>query len=98
MSQSALDWDQSDSGSELKAALRACRGGFVGIGLMTASLNVLYLTGSFFMLLIYDRVLPSHSVPTLVGLVILAFMLYGVPGRARLRSRTRFGAGRGLAR
>ena len=80
------------SSSELKAALRACRGGFLGIGLMTASLNVLYLTGSFFMLLIYDRVLPSHSVPTLVGLVILAFMLYAfqavldfVRGRALVR-------------
>jgi len=63
-------------GSELKAALRACRGGFFGIGVITASLNILYLTGSFFMLLIYDRVLPSHSVPTLIGLAILALMLY----------------------
>jgi PrtD family type I secretion system ABC transporter len=63
--------------SELATALRACKGAFLGIGLMTASLNVLYLTGSFFMMLIYDRVLPGHSVPTLVGLSILAAMLYG---------------------
>ncbi len=31
-------------------------------------INVLYFTGSFFMLEIYDRVLPSRSVSTLVGL------------------------------
>jgi PrtD family type I secretion system ABC transporter len=62
--------------SELTAVLRACKSAFIGIGLMTASLNVLYLTGSFFMLLIYDRVLPSHSVPTLVGLAIIAAVLY----------------------
>ena len=47
--------------------MRACRGAFIGIGLMSAVLNILYLTGSFFMLEVYDRVLPSRSVPTLVG-------------------------------
>ncbi len=34
------------------------------------------LTGSIFMLEVYDRVLPSRSVPTLIGLVILAGILY----------------------
>lgn len=48
----------------------------VGVAIFTALLNVLYLTGSFFMLQIYDRVLPSRSVPTLVGLCILALALY----------------------
>jgi ABC-type protease/lipase transport system fused ATPase/permease subunit len=37
---------------------------------------VLYLTGSFFMLAVYDRVLPSRSLPTLVALALLAFGLY----------------------
>ena len=50
---------------DLPSPLQACRGAFVGIGLITAVLNVLYLTGSFFMLEVYDRVLPSRSVPTL---------------------------------
>ena len=31
--------------------------------LFSALLNILYLTGSFFMLEVYDRVLPSRSVP-----------------------------------
>jgi PrtD family type I secretion system ABC transporter len=72
----AIDRHPEAAESELKTVLRACRSAFIGIALMTAFLNVLYLTGSFFMLLIYDRVLPSHSVPTLVGLAILAAILY----------------------
>ena len=35
------------------------------------------LTGSLFMLELYDRVLPSRSVPTLLGLASIAVMLYG---------------------
>jgi ATP-binding cassette subfamily C protein len=38
------------------------------------------LTGAFFMLEVYDRVLPSRSVPTLVGLLILAAGLYAAQG------------------
>ena len=43
-------------------------------------INLLYLTGSIFMLEVYDRVLPSRSVPTLVGVVILAAGLYAAQG------------------
>ena len=43
-------------------------------------INLLYLTGSFFMLEIYDRVLPSRSVPTLIGLAVIAFVLYAFQG------------------
>jgi ATP-binding cassette subfamily C protein len=43
-------------------------------------INLLYLTGSLFMLEVYDRVLPSRSVPTLVGLAILAGGLYMAQG------------------
>jgi ATP-binding cassette subfamily C protein len=66
--------------SELGEALRACRNAFIGVGLMSCMINLLYLTGSIFMLEIYDRVLPSRSVPTLVGLVILAGGLYIAQG------------------
>ena len=38
------------------------------------------LTGALFMLEVYDRVLPSRSVPTLIGLVILAGGLYAALG------------------
>jgi PrtD family type I secretion system ABC transporter len=66
--------------SELGEALRACRSAFIGVGVMSCMINLLYLTGSIFMLEIYDRVLPSRSVPTLVGLVFLAGGLYVAQG------------------
>ena len=65
-----------DRQSELGKALRACRGAFIGVGLMSCVINLLYLTGSIFMLEVYDRVLPSRSVPTLVGISILAAVLF----------------------
>jgi ATP-binding cassette subfamily C protein len=66
--------------SELGEALRACRSAFIGVGVMSCMINLLYLTGSIFMLEIYDRVLPSRSVPTLVGLIVLAGGLYVAQG------------------
>jgi PrtD family type I secretion system ABC transporter len=80
--------------SELGDALRACRGAFVGVGVMSCMINLLYLTGSLFMLEVYDRVLPSRSVPTLVGLAILAgglYMAQGVLDLIRVRILGRIG-------
>src|SRR6201994_5210571 len=78
--------------SELGDALRNCRNAFVGVGIMSCMINVLYLTGSLFMLEVYDRVLPSRSVPTLIGLAILASGMYFFQGvldliRGRILSR-----------
>ena len=74
--------------SELAEALAACRGAFISIGLMSGMSNILMLTGALFMLEVYDRVLPSRSVPTLVGLVLLAAGLYTAQGLLDLiRSR-----------
>jgi ATP-binding cassette subfamily C protein PrsD len=66
--------------NELLSALAACRDAFVGIGLFSGLINLLMLTGSFYMLEVYDRVLPSRSVPTLVALTILAAVLFGFLG------------------
>ena len=66
--------------SELAAALASCRGAFVATGLISGMSNVLMLTGAMFMLEVYDRVLPSRSVPTLIGIAILAGGLYMVQG------------------
>ena len=66
--------------SELGVALRACRDAFIGVGVMSCMINLLYLTGSIFMLEVYDRVLPSRSVPTLIGLIVLAAGLYLAQG------------------
>jgi ATP-binding cassette subfamily C protein len=76
----------------MREALSRCRGALLGVGLFSAVINVLALTGSLYMLQLYDRVIPSHSVPTLVGLSILMLLLYAGFGlfdllRARLLSR-----------
>lgn len=74
--------------SELRSALRSCRTAFWGIGAMSGMLNVLALTGSVFMLQVYDRVIPSRSVSTLVGLSIIVGVLYifqGVLDALRMR-------------
>jgi len=36
--------------TELGDALRACRTAFIGVGVMSCMINLLYLTGSIFML------------------------------------------------
>jgi PrtD family type I secretion system ABC transporter len=66
--------------SELAAALAACRGAFYGTALISGMSNILMLTGAMFMLEIYDRVLPSRSMPTLVGLLVLAATLFAALG------------------
>jgi ATP-binding cassette subfamily C protein len=86
--------------SELSAALAAdSRQAFVGVALFSALLNVLYLTGSFYMLQVYDRVLPSRSVPTLVGITLLALILFSVQGVLDIvRSRILVRVGGSLAK
>lgn len=76
----------------VERAIRKCYGIFLGVGLFSGLINLLALTGSFYMLQVYDRVLPSRSVPTLVGLSILMAALYVGNGlldffRVRVMSR-----------
>lgn len=66
--------------SELREALSACSHAFIGVAIMSGLVNILYLTGSFYMLEVYDRVLPSRSVPTLIALSVLALMLFAFQG------------------
>ncbi|KKC34159.1 type I secretion system permease/ATPase [Devosia psychrophila] len=72
---------------------------FKGIGVflfwISGIINVLALTGSFYMLQIYDRALASGSIPTLVALSILAIGLYlsqGVFDIIRAQVLVRIGA------
>ena len=66
--------------SELSEALDACRATFWAIGGFSAMSNILMLTGSIFMLEVYDRVIPSRSVSTLIALLLLAGGLYAALG------------------
>jgi ABC-type bacteriocin/lantibiotic exporter with double-glycine peptidase domain len=78
--QSVAPPQSSAQRDELSAALAACRGAFFSIGLFSGVINLLMLTGSFYMLEVYDRVLPSRSLPTLAGLTILAAGLFAFLG------------------
>jgi ATP-binding cassette subfamily C protein len=82
---------------ELRAAVRAFRSALVGIGIASGLVNLLSLAAPLFMLQIYDRVLPSRSVPTLVGLGLLVFVLFAFQGLLdMLRGRLLLRVGRGL--
>jgi PrtD family type I secretion system ABC transporter len=80
MQRTPSERNRSPVRSELAEALAACRGAFYGTALISGMSNILMLTGAMFMLEIYDRVLPSRSMPTLVGLLVLAGALFTALG------------------
>jgi ATP-binding cassette subfamily C protein PrsD len=72
----------------------------VSIALFSGVINVLMLSGSLYMLQVYDRVIPSRNVATLLGLSLMVLFAYLVQGyfdalRARMLCRvaTLFDAG-----
>src|SRR4029079_3227212 len=80
MQRTPSERNRSPVRSELAEALAACRGAFYGTAVISGMSNILMLTGAMFMLEIYDRVLPSRSMPTLVGLLVLAATLFTALG------------------
>jgi ATP-binding cassette subfamily C protein len=77
---------------QLGNAVRGLRSPLIGVSAISCLGNVLMLTGPMFMMLVYDKVLSSKSVPTLVALSILALLLYSFYGlldgiRGRLLAR-----------
>ena len=77
---------------ELKAVYKTCRRAFVSTAVFSSIVNILMLTGPLFMLQIYDRVLTSGSIPTLVALIVIVLIVYAYYGfleylRARLLVR-----------
>ena len=61
---------------EVRAAMGSLGPLIPTVGLISCVVNVLALTGSFYMLQVYDRVLSSRSIPTLIALSALAIGLY----------------------
>ena len=97
MSQTLGPLRQQPASSELANALSACRRAFYAIAMFSGMSNLLMLTSALFMLEVYDRVLPSRSVPTLVALLILVTGLYGAQGIIdMIRSRILVRVGRSL--
>lgn len=65
---------------DLAAALRDCRRAFLSVAVFSGMVNLLMLAGPIYMLQIYDRVLTSRSVPTLVALSIFLVGAYSFQG------------------
>ncbi|TMJ61502.1 MAG: type I secretion system permease/ATPase [Alphaproteobacteria bacterium] len=64
----------------------------VGIAVFSGVINMLMLSGSLYMLQVYDRVIPSRNIATLLGLSLMVLFAYLVQGyfdalRARMLCR-----------
>ncbi len=60
----------------------------VGIAVFSGVINLLMLSGSLYMLQVYDRVIPSRNIATLLGLSLIVLLAYLVQGYFEaLRSR-----------
>lgn len=84
--------DKIEKCISVKEALLAAKPYFISAGVFTGAINILAISGSLFMLLVYDRVLPSHSINTLIALTVIIVLLYAVTAqleviRSRLFSR-----------
>jgi PrtD family type I secretion system ABC transporter len=64
----------------IAAALRDRRRAFTSVVLFSGIVNLLMLAGPLYMLQIYDRVLNSRSVPTLVMLSVVLIGAYAIQG------------------
>ena len=52
------------------------RARFAVVAVCSVLINVLTFAGSLYMLLVYDSVLPSRSVPTLAGLFVMLVVIF----------------------
>lgn len=62
----------------IQSAMWRIRRSFVPVVLISMVINLLMLTGPLYMLQIYDRVLSSRSIQTLVALTVLVIGLYAL--------------------
>jgi PrtD family type I secretion system ABC transporter len=74
--------------------LRASARRLAGVAVFSGIINLLTLSGSLYMLQVYDRVIPSRNIATLLGLsliVLVAYLLQGYFEALRSRMMTRIG-------
>ena len=61
--------------NSLQAALKACKGSFISVGVFSLFVNALMLVPTFYMLQVYGRVVTSGSLSTLTMLTIIMVVL-----------------------
>jgi ATP-binding cassette subfamily C protein len=66
--------------ADLRTGFAGFRSAIVGVSVISGVINILALTGSLYMLQVYDRVLSSHSIPTLVSLSLIMIILFAFHG------------------
>jgi len=67
--------------SEILAALARLRGGLWGVAALSAMINILTISGSLYLMMVYDRVLPSQSLATLFSIflmIAISYVFYGL--------------------
>lgn len=74
--QTLPETDRKGLRSPVGEALNSARDAFIGVGLFSVFVNLLMLTGPLYMLQVYDRVLQSNSIPTLVAITVIMVVLY----------------------
>lgn len=67
---------QESSLSLLKAVFADNKTALIAVAVFSGIVNILMLTGSLYMMQVYDRVLNSRALPTLYGLTVLVFLLF----------------------
>jgi len=88
MAQNSQDKTMRANKSPVTQALTSLRSAWIGVGLLSLFVNILMLTGPLYMLQVYDRVLTSQSVSTLIALSVLMLLMYLFMGAMDfLRSR-----------
>src|SRR5262249_27142841 len=84
-----------DAGDPVATQLRASRRRLASVAVFSGVVNLLMLSGSIYMLQVYDRVIPSRDVASLLGLwaiVLIAYLLQGYFDALRSRMLTRIGS------
>ena len=66
--------------SELWSELARLRGGLTGVLALSTMINLLTLGSSIYLMMVYDRVLPSHSLPTLFTLFLMVSIAFAFQG------------------
>ncbi len=64
------------SHSPLLTAIKRSKRGLISIAFIGAIINLFVLNGSIYMMMVYDRAIPSGSLPTLFGLFAITVMIY----------------------